>query len=465
MATGDVNGDGKADIITGAGPGGGPHVQVFSGTDGSILRSFMAYDPRFTGGIFVAAADINGDGKADIITGAGPGGGPHVQVFSGANGSVLWSFMAYDPRFTGGIFVTTGDINGDGVPDIITGAGPGGGPHVQVFSGTDGSILRSFMAYDPRFAGGIFVASGDINGDGKADIITGAGPGGGPHVQVFSGTDGSVLRSFMAYDPRFTGGIFVASGGIAGSVGVTGTSSSIIAGSFAASAITDSTSDPGAAALTAVPTAAETGATLTTGSGPGQSVPAGPGNAFATSARAQARRSPAQGSGTAESSPRVVAAWRRNTAVPPSQRTSPSGWDSLIGALLPDVTSSTPSLAPGTRKAKEGISAHDLALELLFGTEPRQVNGRDTNERLIPGRQQRPGGLARHDRFSRPSPRSMNLYARAAMTTPPSLVVPYEHSPPRHATSCHTPNPPHFAEASPSGSYPPLRVCHAPDPG
>ena len=333
VATGDVNGDGVPDIITGAGPGGGPHVQVFSGVDGSVLRSFMAYDPRFTGGIFVATGDINGDGKADIITGAGPGGGPHVQVFSGVDGSVLRSFMAYDPRFTGGIFVSTGDINGDGTPDIITGAGPGGGPHVQVFSGADGSVLRSFMAYDPRFTGGIFVASGDINGDGRADIVTGAGRGGGPHVQVFSGTDSSVLRSFMAYDPRFTGGIFVASGG--GGVGATGTSSSIVAGGLS------------------VPTATETGVTLTTGSGPGQSVPACPGNAFANSARAQAKRSPGQGDAAADSSPRVVPAWRSNSVVPRSG-TSPSGWDSLAGALLPDVTTPTLSLAPGTRKTSNG---------------------------------------------------------------------------------------------------------------
>ena len=79
MAAGDVNGDGHADIITGAGAGGGPHVSVFSGTDLSILASFFAYDPAFTGGVTVAAGDVNGDGLADIVTGAGAGGGPHVE--------------------------------------------------------------------------------------------------------------------------------------------------------------------------------------------------------------------------------------------------------------------------------------------------------------------------------------------------------------------------------------------------
>ena len=56
------------------------------------------------------------------------------------------------------------------------------------------------------------VAAGDINGDGKADIIAGAGPGGGPNVTVFSGVDGSPIDAFFAYDPHFTGGLYVAAG-------------------------------------------------------------------------------------------------------------------------------------------------------------------------------------------------------------------------------------------------------------
>ncbi|MFX8645089.1 hypothetical protein ABTM18_20385, partial [Acinetobacter baumannii] len=80
--------------------------------------------------------------------------------------------FAYDPGFTGGISVTTADINGDGVDDIITGALSGGGPHVQVFDGTDLHVLRSFFAYDPGFRGGVQVAAGDVTGDGIADIIT-----------------------------------------------------------------------------------------------------------------------------------------------------------------------------------------------------------------------------------------------------------------------------------------------------
>lgn len=216
VATGDVDGDGLTDYVTGAGPGAGPHVKVFSGATGAELRSFFAFDPGFTGGVFVAAGDVDGDGHADIVTGAGSGGGPHVKVFSGATGEELHQFFAYDPAFTGGVRVAAGDVNGDGYADVVTGAGAGGGPHVKVFSLATDAVSHSFFAYDPAFQGGVMVAAGDVDADGRADIITGAGPGAGPHVKVFSGSSGSALHQFLAYEPTFTGGVSVAAADVDG---------------------------------------------------------------------------------------------------------------------------------------------------------------------------------------------------------------------------------------------------------
>jgi hypothetical protein len=210
VAIGDVNGDGIADIITGPGAGGGPEIKVYDGATGAVLLDFMAFSPNFTGGVFVAAGDVNGDGHADIIVGADAGGGPEVAVFSGANGSLLNAFFPYDPNFQGGVRVAAGDLTGSGRADIITAAGPGGGPHIEAFDAlTPSLVLRSFFAYDPNFTGGVYVGAGDVNGDGKADIITGAGPGGGPQVTVFSGANNKVLQSFFAYSPLFPGGVRV----------------------------------------------------------------------------------------------------------------------------------------------------------------------------------------------------------------------------------------------------------------
>jgi uncharacterized repeat protein (TIGR01451 family) len=210
VAQGDVNGDGVPDIIAAAGPGGGPQVVVYDGKTGQMLKSFYALPAGFTGGINLAVGDVNGDGKADIIVGAGAGGGPQVAVYDGGTFQLLTSFYAYSPTFRGGVTVAAGDVNGDGFADIITGAGAGGSPQVNVFDGRSFRLLNSFFALSPLFGGGINVAAGDVNGDGKADIIIGAGAGGGPQVTVFDGATRAMLSSFYADDPTSTAGVVVA---------------------------------------------------------------------------------------------------------------------------------------------------------------------------------------------------------------------------------------------------------------
>jgi FG-GAP-like repeat/FG-GAP repeat len=208
VAAGDVNGDGIADIVTGR-DGATPEVKVFDGLTGALISDFFAYAPPAVGGVRVAVGDVDGDGFAEIITGQEPGGTPEVRVFSG-DGTLRAAFMAYDPRFQGGVFVAAGDIDGDGRADIVTGADAGGGPHVMAFSGADLHVLRSFFAYSPFFVGGVRVAVGDVDQDGRADIVTGAGPGGGPHVRVLSGATGSEIAGLFAYDVTFAEGVYVA---------------------------------------------------------------------------------------------------------------------------------------------------------------------------------------------------------------------------------------------------------------
>lgn len=220
-ALGDVNGDGVEDVAAGAGPGGGPHVVIYSGADGSVLYSDFVFDPAFTGGVNIALGDVNGDGKADLVVGADAGAAPHLKVISVADGTVLMSTYAFAPSFAGGIRVAVGDLDGDGKADPIAAAGSGGAPHVIAFSGANGSVLRSFYAYDEQFLGGVYVGAGDLDGDGKAEIVTGAGAGGGSDVRVF-GQEG-LRYGFFAYD-GFYGGVRVgvANGNIVTGAGPTG---------------------------------------------------------------------------------------------------------------------------------------------------------------------------------------------------------------------------------------------------
>jgi len=135
VAVGDVNGDGFDDTILGQGRGGSPRVVVCSGSDGMVLKDFLAYDSTFTGGVRVASANVDTDGFADIITSAGAGSQGHVKVFSGATGAEIRSFLAFPAGTTSGASVCVGDVNDDGQADIVVAGDPVSGPQVKVFAG------------------------------------------------------------------------------------------------------------------------------------------------------------------------------------------------------------------------------------------------------------------------------------------------------------------------------------------
>jgi hypothetical protein len=214
VGLGDIDGDGIPDVVVGAGPGGAPRVIAYSIRTTHEIADFFAYSSDFRGGVNVAVGDFDGDGKADIITGAGMGGAPHVKVFSGASiagGSPVatTSFFAYSSDFRNGVHVAAGDVDGDGKADIVTGTGTGGAPHVKVFHDGDLAVLYSFFAYDSDGRFGVNVGAGDITGDGKADIITGAAGGGAAHVKLFDGAGGAELKSFYAYGSTSRDGVYV----------------------------------------------------------------------------------------------------------------------------------------------------------------------------------------------------------------------------------------------------------------
>src|SRR5262249_28232879 len=133
------------------------------------LGQFQAFGNAYTGGIFVAAGDMNGDAFADIIVGRGLGT-PTVKVYSGADGSLLGKFKAYDLPTTidhsistpppAGARVAAADTDkGVGFDEIIVGTGPGIANKVRVFSFINGAatLLRSFQPFAKTYQGGVFV--------------------------------------------------------------------------------------------------------------------------------------------------------------------------------------------------------------------------------------------------------------------------------------------------------------------
>ena len=118
-------------------------------------------------------------------------------MFSGTDLHELYSFYAFEPRFSGGVNVALGDIDGDGAPTSSP-ARDQAAARASASSAATTCTSCGASCLRPGFAGGVYVAAGDINGDGRSDLITGAGAeGGGPHVRVFSGVD-RTLASFYA---------------------------------------------------------------------------------------------------------------------------------------------------------------------------------------------------------------------------------------------------------------------------
>jgi len=219
VATGDINFDGKDEIFastTSTNPAdGGTSVRVFAvvnrvGVLADPSSSFFAFAPHFTGGALIAAGDVNGDGRADAVVTPISGAGPAVAMFN-YNGTFINSFYAFDPNFTGGANIAVGDVNGDGTDDVVASVRGGAQPTVRVFSGFSGTLLSTFQAFSPAFSGGVNVGVGDINFDGRADVIAAPASNSPAAVRFFDGLSGAILKSVVPnYPTTFTNGIFVA---------------------------------------------------------------------------------------------------------------------------------------------------------------------------------------------------------------------------------------------------------------
>jgi Bacterial Ig domain/FG-GAP-like repeat len=219
-AAADFNGDGVADLVVGTGPGRSTQVIVLDGKTQAQLFTIDPFEAAFQGGVFVTAGDISGDGIPDLIITPDEGGGPRVRIFSGKDFQQIADFFGIDdPAFRGGARAAVADINGDGVGDLIVSAGFGGGPRVAVFDGKslkDGALTSKpfgdFFAFEPALRNGAFVTGGDLDGDGFAELIAGGGPGGGPRVTAFSGR--SLLNNTQDVLANFFGGDVNTRGGI-----------------------------------------------------------------------------------------------------------------------------------------------------------------------------------------------------------------------------------------------------------
>jgi hypothetical protein len=174
---------------------------------GGGRASLQPFGPSFTGGVRVATGDVNDDGVSDLIVAPGVGGAPMVKVYSGVNGALLAQFEAYGSTFTGGVFVASGDVLGLGAAQVIVSPGQTGAPWVKIYDLRSGVTLRqSLQVFGESFTLGLSV------GAAEGVLVVGAVSQSG-YVKVYDQANLSRVRTLTPFGATFAQGVLVATGG------------------------------------------------------------------------------------------------------------------------------------------------------------------------------------------------------------------------------------------------------------
>jgi hypothetical protein len=200
LATCDINADGFEDIVVGQGPGGGQvNVVSLAGGYRSNVVTFDAFEPGFTGGVNVACADVDNDGRGEVIVAPEGGRAPDVRVYDVdvQLAVVAAQFQAYEASFQGGVRLAAANFGGSallGAFHVATMPGPGRPGEVRTWlvGGGTGSMVAGATVLPPT---GSRLALGDANGDGGLDLLFMPDGGVPSLLNVFSLANGALLFS------------------------------------------------------------------------------------------------------------------------------------------------------------------------------------------------------------------------------------------------------------------------------
>ncbi len=207
-------------IVAGLGPGASPVVRIIDPAKQKPTKEFLAFGSKDKNGVNVAAGDVVGDHQSYVVAGTGAGTDPKVNLYASA-GTLLASFNPYPTERKSGVAVATGDVNGDGVDEIITiPAKSVSLVRIWKYNASTKKFTQvtQAVAFDTKSRQGFSISTGDLNQDGRAEIVVAPRANGRSVVILRLDSDNTLklVKRFNPYPIAFSSGVTVAVGDVFG---------------------------------------------------------------------------------------------------------------------------------------------------------------------------------------------------------------------------------------------------------
>jgi lipoprotein-anchoring transpeptidase ErfK/SrfK len=179
--------------------------------DLGTVAEFLAYDEGMVYGFELAAGDFDGDGAAELVTAAGIGTNGHVRLFGivGAPKFLASGFFPFGQDSRAGAFLATGDLDGDGIDELLVGSGPGAEPRAQLWGFDGRGYLGEFAPLPQDSRTGVSLAAGDLDSDGRDEILAAPAYGGDGRVLALDGLTYAPVSTFAPQGPDYEGSLLL----------------------------------------------------------------------------------------------------------------------------------------------------------------------------------------------------------------------------------------------------------------